>query len=141
MFVNKKLGTFTYKTLESPEKITKYLRSELRKEWLQDQYEHPDQTWTPRWLNAVEENKFELRKVSLADIKPLQELMNWKTNSYNFIVELESRLAEAQETLECERAIAPIVVLKEGMELVDGYMRYHFLLRSGESETYAYISI
>ena len=67
--------------------------------------------------------------------------MHWETESYSFKKELGSRVSEARDRLNTIRTFEPLVVLKDGVELIDGYMRYTFLTESGEKDVYAYISV
>jgi hypothetical protein len=134
------LGSFTYQVLTEPHSITALLRAELHAEWLQDLAEHPDQPWTRRWLGVLASSTFALREVRLADVRPLPELLGWKTEDFEFRVELESRVAEARATLTASRLLTPIVLIGTSLELMDGHMRFAFLKETGETHAYAYVS-
>jgi hypothetical protein len=134
------IGKFVYKALEDPAEIRSHLLKELRAELEQDQREHPDQLWTPEWLEILDTHSFVLKRVNLSDIKPREDLMGWETPDYSFISELRDRVAESKEEILQNPIIPPLVLLEETAELMDGHMRFTLLKESGETEAYAYVA-
>lgn len=133
------LGGVVYRVFESPEAANIYLERTLKEEWDQDHAEFPDQPWTVEWLKRLETATFELKEVSLGDIYPREDLMNHETDAYSFKEELASRVEEAGNLLENENGIEPLIVFNGSNELVDGYMRFTLLEKSGVRSVLVYI--
>ncbi len=139
MFKYKKRGKFTYHVIGKKYKIKPFLLKWIEKEWQMDHKEFPDQQWTIEWLNLLPDMKFKLLVVDLDKINLRQDLMNYKTDSYNFLEELNLRVEEMEESLLQGSSIGPLIVNNENMELMDGYTRYMILKKNQQKRTYAYI--
>ena len=127
MFKYKKLGKFTYHIIGKKNQIKPFLLKWIEKEWQIDYKDFPDQQWTIEWLDLLPNMKFKLLVVDLDKINLRQDLMNYKTYSYNFLEELNLRVEEMEESLLQGISIGPLIVNNENMELMDGYTRYMIL--------------
>ncbi|MHA2288865.1 MAG: hypothetical protein ACXABG_08760 [Promethearchaeota archaeon] len=139
MFKYKKLGKFTYHVITDRSKIKPFLLKWIGGEWEIDRKEFPDQPWTIEWLNLLPRYNFKLKKAELETIQPRQDLMNYKTDSYSFIEELNERADEMEESILQGSSIGPLLVKKKEMELMDGYTRYSILKKYQQKKTYVYL--
>jgi len=140
MFRYKKLGKFTYHVITDKSKLKSFLLKWIGGEWEIDHKEFPDQSWTIEWLNLLPQYNFKLKKVDLETIQPRQDLMNYKTDSYSFIEELNVRADEMEESILQGSSLGPLLVKKENMELMDGYTRYTILNKYQQKRVYVYLS-
>ncbi len=141
MFRYKKLGKFTYHVITDKSKLKQFLLKWIGGEWEIDHKEFPDQQWTIEWLNLLPQYNFKLKKVDLETIQPRQDLMNYKTDSYNFKEELKVRAYEMEESILQGSSLGPLLVKKENMELMDGYTRYTILKKYQQKTTYVYLGL
>jgi len=139
MFRYKKLGKFTYHIIRNKNQIKLFLLNWIGQEWLQDNVEFPDQQWTIDWSDLLPEMEFKLLIVELNKINLREDLMNYQTVGYNFLEELNNRVAEMEESVLQGSSIGPLLIKNEGFELMDGYTRYHILMKHQQKKTYAYI--
>ena len=139
MFRYKNLGKFTYHVITDKSKLKPFLLKWIGGEWEIDRKEFPDQPWTFEWLNLLPHYNFKLKKVDLEIIQPRQDLMNYKTGSYSFIEELNVRADEMEESILQGSSLAPLLVKKENMELMDGYTRYTILKKYHQKWVYVYL--
>jgi len=141
MFKYKKLGKFTYHIIRNKDKINPFLLKWIREEWQIDHKEFPDQQWTIEWLNLLTLMNFELVVVDLDTNNLRQDLMNYKTVSYNFLNELKVRVDEMEESILQGSSIGPLIINRENMELMDVYARYMILKKYQQKRTYAYLGL
>ena len=80
-------------------------------------------------VQIVDLNKNNLRK----------DLMNYKTENYNFFEELKDRAEEMEESILRGSSIEPLLINNKNMELMDGYTRYLVLKKHKEKKIYAYV--
>jgi len=139
MFKYKKLGKFTYHIVGKKNQIKPFLLKWIEKEWQIDHKEFPDQPWTIEWLNLLPNMEFKLIVVDLEKINLHLDLMNYKTDSYIFLEELNLRVEEMEEYLLQGSSIGPLIVNNENMELMDGYTRYMILKKNQQKRTYAFV--
>ena len=139
MFKYKKLGKFTYHIIGKKNQIKPFLLQWIEKEWQIDHKEFPDQPWTIEWLNLLPNMEFKLIVVDLEKINLHLDLMNYKTDSYIFLEELNLRVEEMEEYLLQGSSIGPLIVNNENMELMDGYTRYMILKKNQQKRTYAFV--
>ena len=139
MFVYKKLEKFTYHLIKNGVEIKKYLNKWLVKEWKQDIQEFPDQPWSREWLNLISLMEFRLVKIPINGIKQRQDLMEYRSESYNFTEHLLERVKEMEESILQGSSISPLVVNGENMELMDGYTRYTVLKNHEMRFVYVYL--
>jgi len=139
MFRHKKLDKFTYHVIGNKTKIKPFLLKWIGKEWQIDHNEFPDQQWTTKWLNLLPNMKFKLEVVDLDKINLHQDLMNYKTESYDFLEELNFRVEEMEISILQGSSIGPLIINKENLELMDGYTRYMILKKYQQKRAYAYM--
>ncbi|MCI0437712.1 MAG: hypothetical protein L0177_01095 [Chloroflexi bacterium] len=139
MFSYRKLGDFTYNLIEDKAAIRPFLLKWIGREWEIDQREFPDQPWTKDWLDWLQRMDFEVAIVGLDEIKPREDLMAHRTESYDFMEELRARATEREESMLRGISIEPLLVRKDTMELMDGYTRYMVLKNHRQQRVYAYL--
>jgi len=139
MFSYQKLGKFTFHILKNKEEINPFLYDWLRKEWETDHSEDPDQPWTLEWLDLLKLMKFELKIINRDSVNLRKELMDYKTETYNFQNELNDRVADMEESILRGSSIEPLTVNGENMELMNGYTRYRILKKYDQERIYAYV--
>jgi hypothetical protein len=130
-----KLGDFTYHVIPDPTEIKSYLLKWIMSEWEFDHNEAPDEHWTVKWMNVLPQMDFALEIVNLDDIRPNADLMSME----NFQISLEERADEREESILRGISIEPLLINRDGFELMDGYTRYTVLKRYKQNEVYAYV--
>ena len=134
-FAYRKLGDFTYHILSEPEEIKSYLMKWVMREWESDHREAPDEHWTVAWMEALPSMEFVLEVMRLGDICPNSDLMSVA----EFQTSLKERADEREESILRGVSIEPLLVNRNGWELMDGYTRYTVLNRYKQNEIYAYV--
>ena len=130
-----KLGNFTYHILHDPEAIKAYLMQWIMREWETDHNEAPEEHWTITWMNILPKMEFKLEIIKLEDVNLNVDLMSIE----EFIEDLEERADEREEGMLRGVSIEPLLINKNGFELMDGYTRYTVLKRHDQEEVYAYL--
>ena len=134
----RKLGDFTYNVL--PElQIKSFLMEYLKQEWEIDFTEFPDQHCTVEWLDLLARMEFTLEIIRLEEVRLRQELMNYRSDTYDFMASLRKRADERRESFLRGVSIEPLVVNGDNMELMDGYTRYVVLKEYRQESIYAYV--
>jgi hypothetical protein len=133
-----KLGDFTFNVLPSLQ-IKPFLLEYLKKEWEIDHSEFPDQDWTIEWLDLLSKMEFTLEIVRLEEIRLRQELMSYRSDTYDFMVSLRGRADERKGSFLRGVSLEPLVVKGDNMELMDGYTRYIVLKEYQQENVYAYL--
>ena len=136
-FEYRKLGHLTYHVLSDPGEIKTYLMKWIMREWEFDHNESPDEHWTVAWMNALPRMDFTLQIIRLDDICPNADLMR----AEEFQRSLKERADEREESILRGISIEPLLVKKDGWELMDGYTRYTVLKRLDQKEVYAYMGV
>ena len=134
-FEYQKLGDFTYHILPEPEEIKSYLMKWVMREWESDHREAPDEHWTVAWMEALPNMEFVLEVIRLEEICPNSDLMSVA----EFQTSLKERADEREESILRGISIEPLLVNRNGWELMDGYTRYTVLKRYDQNEIYAYV--
>jgi len=134
-FEYRKLGDFTYHVLTDPALIKSHLVKWIMREWEIDHNEAPDEHWTVAWMNLLPKMIFQLEVVKLEDIHPNADL--WSVEKFHS--ELHERADEREESILRGGSIEPLLINRNGFELMDGYTRYTVLKRYGQKEVYAYV--
>ncbi|MHC4715278.1 MAG: ParB N-terminal domain-containing protein [Planctomycetota bacterium] len=134
----RQLGDFTYNVLPEGQ-VKPFLLRWLKQEWERDHVEFPDQLWTVEWLEILPRMDFTLELLPLRQIRPRRDLVDYSIPGYSFAAELESRADELEESMLRGVSIEPLVVNREGLELMDGHTRYAVLARHSQKEAYAYV--
>ena len=134
-FEYRQLGDFTYHVLSRPKDIKSYLMKWIMREWELDHNEAPDEHWTVSWMEALPKLEFALEVIRLDDICPNADLMNVKELQGS----LKERADEREESILRGTSIEPLLVNRNGFELMDGYTRYTVLKRYSQEEVYAYL--
>ena len=119
--------------------IKPFLMEWLKKEWEIDHKEAPEQPWTIEWLSLLPRMEFSVQTLELDSIKPRPDLMSYRTDTYDFMTELMERAEEREESLLRGISTEPLVVNRDGFELMDGYTRYVVLKKHGHERVYAYV--
>jgi len=133
-FEYRKLGDFTYHVISDPTEIKNYLMKWILREWESDHNEAPEEHWTVKWMSLLPQLDFELEIVNLDDINPNVDLMNGE----DFQKSLKERADEREESVLRGISIEPLLINRDGFELMDGYTRYTVLKRYGQREVFAY---
>ena len=134
-FEYRKLGDFTYHVISDPTEIKNYLMKWIMREWEFDHNQAPEEHWTVNWMNALPQMGFRLGIVDLNDICPNPDLMSIA----DFQVSLKERADEREESILRGISIEPLLINRDGFELMDGYTRYTVLKRYEQKEVYAYV--
>jgi hypothetical protein len=134
-FEYRKLGNFTYHILSDPKEIKAYLMKWIMREWVFDHNEAPEEHWTVAWMNMLPNMEFVLEIINLDDIHPNADLMSVE----DFQTSLKERAYEREEAMLRGVSIEPLLVNRNGFELMDGYTRYTVLKRYSQKEVYAYM--
>jgi len=134
-FEYRRLGDFTYHVLTDPAEIRSHLMKWVMREWEFDHKEAPHEHWTVAWTNALPKVTFRLEIIRLKDIHPNADLMSVD----QFIIELQERADEREESILRGGSIEPLLVNRDGFTLMDGYTRYTVLERYGQKNVYAYV--
>lgn len=134
-FDYRKLGNFTYHVLADPAEIQAYLMKWILREWESDHAAAPDEHWTVAWMNVLPKMEFALEIISLEQVCPNADLMQEE----DFRVSLEQRAEEREEAMLRGVSIEPLLINRDGFELMDGYTRYTVLKRHEQQEVYAYV--
>jgi len=133
-FEYRKLGDFTYHVLSAPTDIRSYLMKWILREWESDHSEAPDEHWTVLWMEALPKMEFALEVIQLGDICPNTDLMSRK----DFQNSLKERADEREESILRGISIEPLLVNRNGLELMDGYTRYTVLKKYAQEKVYVY---
>jgi hypothetical protein len=134
-FEYRKLGDFTYNVLLNPDDIKVYLLKWIMREWEFDHNEAPHEHWTVKWMTALPKMEFTLEIIRLDDICPNVDLMSVE----EFQRSLKERADEREESILRGISIEPLLINRNGFELMDGYTRYTVLKRYSQKEVYAYV--
>jgi len=134
-FEYRQLGDFTYHILSDPKEIRTYLMKWILREWESDHNQAPEEHWTVKWMITLPQMEFALEVIELADICPNIDLMSVE----EFQTSLKERADEREESILRGISIEPLLVNRDGFELMDGYTRYTVLKRYKQKEVYAYV--
>lgn len=134
-FEYRKLGDFTYHVIPDPVEIRKHLIIWIMREWEKDHHEAPHEHWTVSWMNTLPKMEFSLEIIHLEDIIPNPDLMSMD----EFLVSLQERADDREESFLRGQSVEPLLVNRDGNELMDGYTRYTLLRKYGQHETYVYM--
>ena len=134
-FEYRKLGEFTYHVLSEPATIKAYLMKWILREWEMDHSEAPDEGWTVEWMNLLPRMEFALEILKLESIHPRADLMSVE----DFQTSLKERADEREESMLRGVSIEPLLINRNGFELMDGYTRYAVLKRHAQKDVYAYV--
>lgn len=134
-FEYRKLGDFTYHVMTDPVEIKRFLMTWILREWESDHNAAPDEHWTVKWMNALPNMEFALEILQLEQVRPNADLMS----GAQFQIELKERADEREESILRGQSIEPLLIDRDGFELMDGYTRYTVLKRFGQKEVYAYV--
>lgn len=134
-FEYRKFGFFTYHVLTDSLTIKTYLMKWIMREWEFDHNEAPHENWTVEWMSTLPKMEFVLEIIELEVIHRRADLMSVK----DFQISLKERADEREEGMLRGVSIEPLLVNRNGFELMDGYTRYTVLKRYHQKEVYAYI--
>ena len=129
------LGDFTYHVLTDPAMIKAFLMKWIMREWESDHDLAPEEHWTVKWMKTLPQMEFRLEIIPLEEICPNPDL--WGVDIFQR--ELKERADDRQESILRGISIEPLLVNKNGFELMDGYTRYVVLKRFEQKEVFAYI--
>ena len=134
-FEYRKLGDFTYHILSDPAEIKFHLMKWIMREWEFDHHEAPDEHWTVAWMNVLPKMEFKLEVIRLDEICPNADLMSVN----EFLTSLQERADDREESILRGGSIEPLLINRNGFELMDGYTRYTVLKRYEQKEIFAYL--
>ena len=134
-FEYRQLGDFTYHLLADPAAIRALLMKWIVLEWETDHREAPDESWTVEWMHRLPVMSFRLEVVDLDAVRPRADLMSVP----EFRAGLEQRADEREQAMLRGVSIEPLLVDRDGLELMDGYTRHAVLQRRRQKQIYAYI--
>lgn len=134
-FDYRKLGDFTYHVLSDPNEIKSYLLKWIMREWEFDHREAPEEHWTVAWIEALPNMEFALEVIRLNEICLNPDLMSVE----EFQTSLKERADEREESILRGISVEPLLVNRNGFELMDGYTRYTVLKRYKQPKVYAYL--
>lgn len=134
-FEYRKLGDFTYNVLSDPIAIKSYLMKWIMSEWEFDHREAPDEHWTVSWMEALPKLEFTLQVIRLENVRPNADL--WSVAEFQ--TSLQERAEERELSMLRGVSIEPLLINRNGFELMDGYTRYTVLKQYEQKEVYAYI--
>ncbi len=134
-FAYTRLGDFTDHVLRDPVTINSFLMKWIMREWEHDHNESPAEHWTVAWLDLLPNMEFTLEVIQLDDINPHLDLMSVP----EFISSLQERADEREESVLRGISIEPLLINRNGFQLMDGYTRYTVLKRYAQTEVYAYV--
>ena len=134
-FEYRKVGDFTYHVLTDPDHIRAHVMIWIMREWEHDHKEAPDEHWTVEWMNALPSMKFSLEVIDPGEIHPHPDLMAVE----KFMIALQERAAEQEESILRGISIEPLLVNRDGLQLMDGYTRYMVLKKYKQTEVLAYV--
>ena len=134
-FEYRKLGNFTYHVISDPTKIKSFLLKWIMREWEFDHNQAPEEHWTVKWMNTLPQMDFALEIINLDDINPNVDLMSGE----DFQKSLQERADEREESILRGISIEPLLINRDGFELMDGYTRYMVLKRYKQKEVFAYV--
>ena len=134
-FEYRKLGNFTYHILPDSNEIKKYVMHWIMHEWEMDHHEAPHEPWTVNWMNALPKMEFTLQVIPLETIHPNADL--WSVDEFQ--TSLKERADDREWSILRGCSIEPLLVNRDGYELMDGYTRYVVLNRYGQKEVFAYV--
>ena len=134
-FEYRRLGDFTYHVLPDPDHIKAYVMIWIMREWEHDHKEAPHEHWTVEWMNVLPSMKFSLEVIDPGEIHPHPDLMSVE----KFITSLQERAAEREESILRGISIEPLLINRDGFQLMDGYTRYIVLKKYNQTAVYAYV--
>jgi hypothetical protein len=134
-FEYRKLGDFTYHVLTDPNVIRSFLMQWVMREWESDHNEAPHEHWTVAWMEALPKMEFTLEVIRLEQICPNPDLVSVE----EFQVSLKERADDREESILRGISIEPLLVNRNGFELMDGYTRYTVLQRYEQNDVYVYV--
>ncbi len=105
------------------------------REWESDHNEAPHERWTVEWMNVLPRMEFSLEIVKLDDVHPHPDLMRVE----EFISSLKERADEREEGMLRGISCEPLLINRDGFQLMDGYTRYVVLKRHDQKVVYAYV--
>lgn len=130
-----------YWVIEDPLEIGELICNNVRKEWEADISEQEDHE-EGRWLKSLEKRKWRLVTMELGNIMLRDQIMNYtnEATGYNFRRRLQERVDHLNRDLDKFGAIIrPLIIRADDSQLMDGYCRYHVLLKRGIKEAYTYV--
>jgi hypothetical protein len=136
-FEYRKLGDFTYHVISDPTEIKTYLMKWILREWEIDHHETPDEHWTVKWMNTLPQMDFALEIINLNNVHPNPDLMSVE----DFQTSLKERADDREWSILRGVSIEPLLINRDGFELMDGYTRYIVLKRYEQKEVYAYMGV
>ena len=134
-FEYRQLGDFTYHVLTNPDHIKAFVMIWVMREWESDHKESPNEHWTVEWMDVLPKMQFSLEVIDPGEIRPHPDLMSVP----EFITSLDERATEREESILRGISIEPLLVRRDGLQLMDGYTRYTVLRKYIQREVYVYM--
>jgi hypothetical protein len=134
-FEFRRLGDFMYHVISDPQEIRAFVMKWAMGEWEFDHSLAPEEHWTVKWMGLLPKMKFSLEIIDLDDICPHADL--WSMEQFH--VELKERADDREQSILRGMSIEPLLVNRDGLELMDGYTRYTVLKRYKQKQVYVYL--
>ncbi len=140
----RRLEGITYWVIDDPDAIYDFVNREIRREWevdVRSEHRNPEDD---TWLTTLSRRRWHLQMMDIFKVRLNPEIMNFvdPEKGYIFSKSLEKRSLELRQAIELGGVVLPpIIVRKEGFQLVDGYCRYTALKAMKVSKIYAYVGM
>jgi hypothetical protein len=138
----RRLEGITYWVIDDLDAIYDFINSEIRKEWESDaRSEHRDLK-DDLWLTTLTRRSWHLEIMDITQVRLDPEIMNYVDHErgYVFSKSLEKRSRELRHNIKFGGVVlSPLIIRKEGVQLVDGYCRYAALMAMHVSRIYTYV--
>ena len=134
--VIRRLEGITYWVINDREEIRRFINTNVRREWEEDNKNDEVDSLKDDWLLSLSRREWRLRTTSV-DKVGLNPVMMARTA---FATRLKQRSEEMQRSITSYGIVIwPLVIKGEDHELKDGYCRYMTLRNMGVSKVWAYV--
>jgi hypothetical protein len=134
--VIRRLEGITYWVVSDREEIRRFINTNVRREWEEDNKNDGVDSRKDDWLLNLSRRKWQLRTFSM-DMVRLNPAMMARSS---FTTELNQRSKEMRRSLTSFGIVVwPLVIRGEDHELRDGYCRFTTLRNLGISKIFAYV--
>jgi len=126
----------TYWVINDREEIRRFINTNVKGEWEQDNLTDGVDSRTDEWLLSLPKRQWCLRILETSEVRTNSQMMADET----FTAELTRRSREMRRGIsEYHAVIWPLVIRAEDNELQDGYCRYTTLRSMGIDKAMAYV--
>ena len=133
----RELDGITYRVIDEPDAIARFVGSVLKEEWEADLRDEGKDPATDRWLADMLRRSWRLRVLATAEVSPDTDRV---PSGYLGSERFRQRKARLRSSLEVVGSVIwPVTVRSEGRLLADGYCRFTALREMGVTRLYAYL--